>query len=138
MKPRLATAQDLKKLLKGRRSKYGNKPVMWNGERFDSMGERDRWLELMIIQNGGGRIRNLKRQVRYELAGGVVLVADFEYEELTYAEGTTATGFGPPRYWVQVSEDFKSKPTMTAAFRIKARLFEEKYGRSIRISGRRR
>lgn len=47
-------------------SKYGNKTVVFNGERFDSKREEKRWKELLLLQEAGA-IRDLKRQVKFEL-----------------------------------------------------------------------
>lgn len=71
-------------------SKYGNKKVEINGITFDSKKEAKRWIELDYNQKSGV-IKNLQRQVKYELIpsqkinGKVVeravnYVADFVYE----------------------------------------------------------
>lgn len=46
--------------------KYGNKTVVFNGERFDSKREEKRWKDLLLLQEAGV-IRDLKRQVKFEL-----------------------------------------------------------------------
>lgn len=64
--------------------KYRNKPLVVDGERFDSQREYQRWLELKLMERAGV-ISNLRRQVRLPL--GVkssngrerVLVVDFAY-----------------------------------------------------------
>lgn len=65
--------------------KYRNEPVTVDGLRFDSKKEARRWMTLKAIADGGG-IRNLRRQVRYELVVNGVKVshytADFVYETL--------------------------------------------------------
>lgn len=48
------------------RSKYGAKKVYYNGERFDSKKELNRYKELLMIQKAG-RIFGLERQVKFEL-----------------------------------------------------------------------
>lgn len=48
------------------RSKYGAKKVYYNGERFDSKKELNRYKELLLIQKAG-RIFGLERQVKFEL-----------------------------------------------------------------------
>lgn len=73
--------------------------MTYNGEEFDSVKERDRYFELQIMQRAG-QIRNLRRQVSFELipyqkvqvqvfGGGcrwqtekaVKYIADFVYED---------------------------------------------------------
>ena len=80
-------------------SKYRNKKVTYNGMEFDSIKERDRYFELQVLQRAG-QIRNLRRQVSFELipyqklivpafGGGtrvqtekaVKYIADFAYED---------------------------------------------------------
>lgn len=62
--------------------KYNNVIVERDGMRFDSQRELDRWCELQIMQRAG-EIRDLHRQVRYDLiVNGVRIaayVADFVY-----------------------------------------------------------
>ena len=70
-------------------NKYGAHTVTWNGEVFDSKKELTRYLELSLLQRAG-KIRDLQRQVRFELIpaqkeGGKLVersasyVADFVY-----------------------------------------------------------
>ena len=70
-------------------SKYGNKKVEVDGIVFDSKREARRYLELTLLEKAG-EIRNLERQVKFELIpsqridGKVVerscdYVADFTY-----------------------------------------------------------
>lgn len=73
-------------------NKYFNKKVIVDGMKFDSKAEAKRWRELFWLQNGGV-IRNLQRQVRYELVprqcdeNGKILersldyIADFVYTD---------------------------------------------------------
>lgn len=80
-------------------NKYRNKKVTYNGMEFDSGKERDRYFELEVMQRAG-QIRNLRRQVSFELVphqklmvpvfgGGmrwhtekaVKYIADFVYED---------------------------------------------------------
>lgn len=46
--------------------KYGNRNVTFNGISFDSLKERDRYIDLTILQKAG-KIRDLKLQVPFEL-----------------------------------------------------------------------
>lgn len=55
-----------KKLFNNKRSKYGNKKVKYEGLKFDSEKERDRYIFLKE-QEKLGNIQDLQLQVRYEL-----------------------------------------------------------------------
>jgi hypothetical protein len=106
-----------------KRSKYGNrKSVSGDGTKFDSAGEMRRWFELQLLEKSGA-IRNLRRQVQYELfgLGGTKIcayVADFEW-----FEGN-----------LHIIEDYKS--VRTAEFRLKEKLFKDNYpGITFRLTG---
>lgn len=104
--------------MKSKRSKYGNKKVIFNGLKFDSRGELQRYLFLVDCQ-AQGLISDLQRQVRIPLIAGDQLVchyiADFEYKK----NGEVVT------------EDYKG--ILTYSFRIKAKLFKSFYLRDIKI-----
>lgn len=105
--------------------KYRNKPIVVDGERFDSRGEYKRWCDLQFLE-GAGEISNLRRQVKYDLfvSGKKVCFfkPDFEYIE----RGETIT------------EDFKSPSTAKEPlFRLKKKMFEAQEGRELRITFRR-
>lgn len=73
-----------------RKNKYHNKKTVWRGEKFDSLRERDRYAELLLLQRAGA-ISGLSRQVEFELTPNIrvegklyrksVYVADFTYWE---------------------------------------------------------
>ena len=46
--------------------KYGNRKVIKNGEKFDSIKEYQRWVELCILEQGS-LISELRRQVKFVL-----------------------------------------------------------------------
>ncbi|OJA82927.1 hypothetical protein BGV71_14245 [Burkholderia ubonensis] len=93
--------------------KYRNVRCEYDGIKFDSRRERDRWVELMRQRNAG-EISNLERQVVFVLADPVVIdgrkrpalryIADFVYER----DGAT------------VIEDVKGR--ITEGYRIKRHL----------------
>lgn len=71
------------------RSKYGNRKVTINGERYDSVKEYSRFCELRLLAKAGD-VAELRRQVKFELipsqrVGGKVVerpvtyIADFVY-----------------------------------------------------------
>lgn len=109
-----------------KRRKYGNKPVVLDGERFDSRAEMRRWVYLLNLQ-AMGEIAALRRQPRYKLHafGGDVIgeyVADFEY--LVPNKGMTI-------------EDVKSPATAAdKLFVWKKRHFEAEYHTRIILVGK--
>lgn len=110
-----------------RAPKYKNKKVEFRGMKFDSIGERDRYLCLLQDQEEG-RIRNLERQVKFPLTcNGVVVchyIADFVYDEIM-----------PDAFLKHVVEDFKG--VLTDTFQLKAKMFKACYGFDITITKRR-
>lgn len=103
-------------------SKYGNRKVNIDGERFDSCHEAHRWIELRYLE-GAGLISDLKRQVAYELIpsqkrdGKVIerpvkYVADFVYRQNGH----------------EVVEDAKSPATRTKEYIIKRKLMLWEFG----------
>ena len=101
--------------------KYLNKKTHFNGLLFDSKGEASRYGELLILERMG-EIKDLKRQVTFELAPAVKFasearkkpalrfVADFTYRDKDN---------------LLVVEDFKSPVTAaTDGFRIKRHLMK--------------
>lgn len=97
----------------------------YNGMTFDSGRELARWKELELLEKAG-KIRELKRQVPFELAGSVVLggrkkpairyIADFAYWDLC----------GCPAFIV---EDAKSPHLRTnPVFRLKMHLLKLVHG----------
>lgn len=96
------------------RSKYRSKKVVAEGQTFDSRKEYTEWLKLMIQQKEG-KIRNLTRQVRYELIPKQVgldgkclerachYVADFVYEDNETGETVVvdAKGYRTPEYRIK-------------------------------------
>lgn len=96
-------------------SKYKNKRVEFDGEKFDSKRELARYHELLLLQRAG-RISKLRRQVSFALCPPVVIqgrkrpalkyVADFVYL--------------PAASEVEVVEDVKGR--ITEGYRIKRHL----------------
>jgi len=119
-----ALAMPLKK-----RSKYGNKPTVIDGARFDSQAEAKRWDELRLLEKAG-EISQLRRQPTFKLARSV----KFSDEK----RAKPALRYVGDFYYVQrsgpVVEDFKSPATVkTAAFRIKRHLMLAIFGIEVRI-----
>ena len=64
------------------RLKYGNRKVELDGEKFDSIAERDQWASLRLMERAGDQ--SLRRQVRFPLSGAdgtrvCDYIADFVY-----------------------------------------------------------
>lgn len=94
-----------------KRNKYGNKKVQYNGLTFDSARERDRWIELKILE-GGGIISALSRQVEFELLPSqriegkvkeraVKYRADFVYQKNGKTIVEDSKGFKTPEYIIK-------------------------------------
>lgn len=103
-------------------NKYHAKKVVYNGIKFDSMHERDRYIELMLMERAGV-ISNLKLQDKMVLIDGsgygrpIYYIADFSYDE----NGE------------RVYEDAKSPITRkNPVYRLKRRMFMEKYHKYIK------
>jgi len=109
-----------------RRNKYGNRKTTVDGYEFASKAEALRYQELKLMVYAG-EISLLRLQPRYVLQDAfmcegkrvlaIEYVADFEY-----FDNTTKT---------VIIEDVKG--VETAVFRLKHKLFQKRYSRSIRI-----
>lgn len=110
-----------------RNSKYGNKKVVIDGEKFDSMKEANRYGVLKTMLNLG-KIKDLRLQPSFRVSKGGVrdpttgrmmaarkYIADFAYIDC-------ATG-------QHIVEDVKSVATAKdSTYRLKRQLFLENYG----------
>lgn len=104
-------------------TKYRNTKTVRNDMVFDSKKEAGRFDELMMLVRCG-RVRNLRRQVKYELRVNGILIAtykaDFVYEE--FMHGT----------WSEVVEDVKGYPN--DRFPMKRKLMKACHGIDLRIT----
>lgn len=103
--------------LSGRRNKYANKKTVVDGLLFDSKKEGARWLVLKE-KYLKGEIRNLRRQVRFELCVNGVTVGSWR-ADFTYIENG-----------VFVAEDVKG--FRTREYALKCKLVRALYGLEIR------
>lgn len=87
-----------------RRAKYRNTKVEIDGEKFDSKKEAARWQELKL-QEACGHIKDLRRQVAFELAPAVVLDGRMKPALRFFAD------FVYVDHGLQVVEDCKSEIT---------------------------
>lgn len=118
-----------------RESKYHNEKDSRGEIQFDSKKEARRYDELMILLRAG-KIRDLKLQAQFTLQESYVTpdgervrairyVADFAYERATSPDRAGDI------HWLPVVEDVKSQATKTDKYKIKAKLFRERYGFAI-------
>jgi hypothetical protein len=98
-------------------TKYHNRKTLFQGVRFDSQKEADRYRDLLLLERAG-EIRHIELQPRYDLAvNGHKLGfyrADFRYEIV----GTGKT----------VVEDVKSPATRTPVYVLKSKLVKALHG----------
>lgn len=110
------------------RNKYNADPTTRGELKFASKGEALRYDQLCNLERAG-EIENLHPHPRYELAN--------EHIEIRYANGRLAIYTADFQYDENgevVTEDFKSKATMTEASSLRIAVFESLYGRKVRIS----
>jgi len=102
-------------------TKYHNRKTVYQGVRFDSQKEADRYRDLLLLERAG-LITRIELQPRYDLVvNGYKLGfyrGDFCYEEV--ATRTT------------VLEDVKSPVTKTPVYQLKKKLVKAIYGIEIR------
>lgn len=96
-----------------RTNKYGNKKTTVDGITFDSSKEAHRYGELVMMQRAG-LISGLERQPKFDLIVNGEKVGKYtaDYRYFDHVAGHT------------IVEDVKSKPTMTAVYRLKKRLMK--------------
>ena len=106
------------------RSKYHAKKTTVDGITFDSAREAKRWQELKLLERAGA-IRDLRRQVRYEL------IPAFDVDGKHYRPATYIADFvyTDAKTGKEIVEDVKG--VRTPIYRLKAKLFAAKYGVSI-------
>lgn len=99
-------------------SKYGNKKVLIDGIKFDSMAEGRRYKELKLLQRAG-IIKELELQPKF------LLQESFKKNGKTYRKVEYIADFQYIENGKVVVEDVKGKET--EVFKIKHKLFEYKY-----------
>lgn len=77
-RPTTSTKKLLEAMTGKKGHKYAAKATVVDGIRFASKKEARRYSELKLLERGG-RITNLRRQVRFKLVQTVAYVADFVY-----------------------------------------------------------
>lgn len=104
-----------------RYGKYNAKKVKTPDGVFDSMGEWERWCQLVMLARAG-KVADLKRQVEFPLKVNDTLVCKYK-ADYTYTENGVA-----------IVEDFKG--VLTKEFKLKASLFFALHGYPIRVSSK--
>lgn len=105
-------------------NKYHNKKIIYDGIKFDSIKEKNRYIELKLLERAG-LIKDLKLQYEFELQPTFILnkkkirkisyIADFYYFDNKLND--------------YVIED--TKGMRTDVYKIKKKMFEYKYKREI-------
>ena len=124
MSPRIHFVSD-------RTNKFHARPIVVDGERFDSTGEASRWGELRYLEKAG-QIFALRRQVSFALHAGDrpdlktvgTYVADFTYDE--------PFSVGQADSCRRVVEDFKGLDTPLS--RWKRKHLELEYGLIVKVT----
>ena len=116
---------DVKKMVQdeNKKSKYGAKKCEYDGIKFDSQKERDRYIELKLLEKGGA-ITNLQLQVPF------VLQDSFEFNGKKILPIKYIADF---TYWANgelVIEDVKGKKT--DVYELKKKMFMYRYKKYIR------
>jgi len=110
-----------------RRNKHGNRRTEYDGHIFDSLMEMRRYQELRLLQ-AAGHIQGLVLQPKFCLLSGyrrksgdwvrpIHYIADFQYLDCELGE--------------IVVEDVKGYET--AVFKLKRKMFEQKFGYELRL-----
>lgn len=99
------TVEEYRKMKK-KKNKYGNKICVFDGKKFRSIGEKNRYIELKF-QEAHGWIACLETQVEYGLVS-CKYIADFRY----YRDGK------------MVVEDFKGGSPRTAMYKLKKKMMK--------------
>ena len=130
-----------KKLFNNKGNKYGNKKVEYNGLKFDSKKEKDRYIFLKE-QERIGNIQDLQLQVRYELIPAIkeeyvehLKTKDRVKTRTVQLAITYTCDFQYYKNGVIVTEDVKASPktaSLDKTFLIKEKLFRWKFNRPIK------
>lgn len=108
-----------------KKSKYGNKKTVYDGKKFDSEKERDRYIELYYL-NRAGLIADLKCQVKFKLLDAVRLSGESRLKrETNYIADFTYIDLKTKKL---VVEDVKSKATRKIqTYRLKKTMMKLKF-----------
>ena len=106
-----------------KQSKYKNKKIIYDGITFDSIKEKNRYIELKILEKSG-LIKDLELQKVFELQPSFKK-NDKTYRKITYKSDFYYFDNEKGKYIV---EDVKaSKNFKTEVYKLKKKMFEYKY-----------
>lgn len=108
-----------------RRNKYGNRRVEYDGYTFDSIAEKNRYIELRLMADAN-LITHLAVHPKYVIHDGFTNAAGKRRSQITYSPDFE---YRLDEQWVY--EDVKG--VETAVFRLKRKLFERRYSAAITI-----
>lgn len=124
-----------------KKTKYGNKKVEYNGLKFDSKKEKDRYIFLKE-QERLGNIQDLQLQVKYELIPAIkeeyvehLKTKDRVKTRTVQLAITYTCDFQYYKNGELVTEDVKASPksaSLDKSFILKEKIFRWKFGRSIK------
>ena len=115
----------------GKGPKYRNIETTVDGIRFASQKEARRFLYLKGMENSG-EISDLRLQVNFTLQEGFTKPDGERVKPIVYkADFTYRKKDENGRYTLYIVEDVKTKGTRTEKYKIKRKLFREKYGMDI-------
>ena len=106
-----------------KQNKYHNKKVEYDGIKFDSVKEKNRYIGLKQLERLGV-IQNLQRQVKYELQ------PSFKLNGKTVRSITYIADFVYIQDGIEIIED--TKGFRTKEYLLKKKLFEYKYQKEIK------
>jgi hypothetical protein len=112
-----------------KKNKYKNHRVVYNGIKFASIKEKDRYIELKLMEMVG-EIKDLMLQVKYELQPkqegqrAINYISDFQYREKV-----NCVLYGMP-IWQLVIEDCKGYKT--PIYKLKKKLMKARYNIDIK------
>ena len=101
-----------------KKSKYGNKKCEYLGLKFDSIGERDRYIFLLDCQSRG-KIGYLQLQVPFELCVNETIICKYVADFVYCKDGR------------EIVEDFKG--IETAVFKNKKKLMKAIHGIDVKV-----
>ena len=102
-------------------NKYHAKKTEVDGIRYDSKKEANRYQELLMLERAG-QIKDLRRQVRYELQEGFIGISGKLVRPIYYVADADYYEGGK-----HIVEDVKSPATKTKTYLIKRKLFRKLY-----------
>lgn len=103
-----------------KKSKYKNKKVEYNGLKFDSMGERDHYIELSLRERAG-EIKDLKTQISFEIQPAFTDSKGNRIQAITYKADFVYYDLNDKRTHIEDYKGFK-----TDVYKLKKKLLAYK------------